>query len=176
VAPQPPAGKPDHLLSGVAMHRLAKPKDHPLWLVFAFILISLASPCLAAEYVSVSKDGANIRSGPDAKKELLWEVFKDFPLQVIKRQKEWIQIKDFEGDEGWIYANLVSSKEKRVIVKANSANLRSEPSKDAKAVATVKYGVVFTPLEKKGEWLKVKHEDGTSGWISKSLVWPPDTL
>ena len=144
------------------------------WLSLSLLLC--AAPSLAADYVSVNKDGANIRSAPDAKKEVLWEVFKDFPLQVTKREKEWVQVKDSEGDQGWIYANLVSSKEKRVIVKANTVNLRSEPSKDGKSVATVKYGVVFTPLEKKGEWLKVKHEDGTSGWISNALVWPPDIL
>lgn len=143
--------------------------------LLALSLLTLPVPAMAADYVSVSKDGANIRSGPDAKKDLLWEVFKDFPLQVVKRQKEWVQIKDFEGDQGWIFANLVS-KEKRVIVKATTANMRNEPKKDAPVVATVKYGVVFTPVEKKGEWLKVKHEDGTSGWIVKTLLWPPDIL
>lgn len=157
--------------------RLSQKKTLPaIWLVLSLFVLCLTAPCLAADYVSVNKDGANIRSAPDTKKDLLWEVFKDFPLQVVKRQKEWIQVKDFEGDQGWIYANLVSSKEKRVIVKANTANMRSEPNKEAKVVATVKYGVVFTPLEKKGEWLKVKHEDGTSGWISNTLVWPPDIL
>ena len=156
--------------------RLFKMTHQPtLRLALALLVLAIASPCLAADYVSVSRDGSNIRSGPDAKKDLLWEVYKDFPLQVIKRQKDWIQIKDFEGDQGWIYANLVN-KEKRVIVKANSANLRSEPKKESPAVATVKYGVIFIPLEKKGDWLKVKHEDGTSGWIAKSLVWPPDIL
>lgn len=156
--------------------RLSK-KDHLLTirLLLGLLVLSVALPVQAADYVSVNKDGANIRSGPDAKKELLWEVFKDFPLQVVQRQKEWLQIKDFEGDQGWIYANL-TSKDKRVIVKANSANLRGEPNKDAKVLATVKYGVVFTPLEKKGEWLKVKHEDGTSGWISNALIWPADIL
>jgi SH3-like domain-containing protein len=36
--------------------------------------------------------------------------------------------------------------------------------------------VVFTPLEKKGDWLKVRHPDGTNGWINKDLVWPSDPL
>lgn len=145
------------------------------WFLLCLLALTSAVPCLAAEYVSVNKDGANIRSGPDTNKDLLWEVYKDFPLEVIKRQKDWAQIKDFEGDQGWIYTNLIS-KEKRVIVKANSVNMRSEPSTDSKVVATVKYGVVFTPVEKKGTWLKVKHEDGSSGWISSSLVWPSDVL
>ena len=144
-------------------------------LIVALALLSLASPALGAEYVSVTKDGTNIRSGPDPKKEVLWEVFKEYPLQVVTRQKDWLQIKDFEGDKGWIFSNLVG-KDKRVIVKATTANLRSEPKKDATVLATVKYGVVFTPVEKKGEWLKVKHEDGTSGWIASALLWPNDIL
>lgn len=145
------------------------------WLLLAALVFAPPVAALAAEYVSVNKDGANIRKEPDPKKELLWEVYKEFPLQVIKRQKEWVQVKDFEGDQGWIYANLVS-KDKRVIVKANNANLRAEPKKDGKVVASVKYGVVFTPVEKKGEWLKVKHDDGTSGWIMNTLIWPSDIL
>ncbi len=157
------------------MHLSLQIKRPPSRFLLALSLLTLPVPAMAADYVSVSKDGANIRSGPDSKKDLLWEVFKDFPLQVVKRQKEWVQIKDFEGDQGWIFANLVS-KEKRVIVKATTANMRNEPKKDAPVVATVKYGVVFTPVEKKGEWLKVKHEDGTSGWIVKTLLWPPDIL
>lgn len=166
---------PADCLTEFTMPLTATPQPLAKRLLLALLVLALASPAVAAEYVSVNKDGVNVRSGPDTKKDLLWEVFKDFPLQVVKRQKEWVQIKDFEGDQGWIYANLIS-KAKRVIVKATSANMRSEPKKDASVVATVKYGVVFTPLEKKGEWLKVEHEDGTSGWIAATLVWPSDIL
>ncbi len=145
------------------------------WPLIILVLLAWTTPGQAVEYVSVTKDGANVRSAPDPKKDVLWEVFKDYPLQVVKRQKDWVQVKDFEGDEGWIYANLIN-KERHVIVKANNANLRFEPKKDGKLVAAVKYGVVFTPLEKKGEWLKVKHEAGTTGWILDSLIWPSDIL
>ena len=34
------------------------------WLTLAFPIIVGAVPCLAVEYVSVNKDGANIRSAP----------------------------------------------------------------------------------------------------------------
>ncbi len=138
---------------------------------FTITTLLLVTPALAAEYISVKKDGVNIRSGPSTNKEILWEVFKDFPLEIIKRQKDWIQAKDFEGDQGWIYATLVSKK-KRAIVKVNTANMRIGPAKNYELVATVKYGVVFTPLEKEGDWIKVKHEDGTTGWIFKKLLWP----
>ncbi len=139
--------------------------------IFATFLIMLSVSALAAEYITVSKDGVNIRSGPSTKKEILWEVFKDFPLQVIGRKNDWLQTKDFEGDKGWIFKNLVSKK-KRVIVKVNTANMRIGPNKNYELVATVKYGVVFTPLKKENGWIKVKHEDGTNGWIFSKLLWP----
>jgi SH3-like domain-containing protein len=140
--------------------------------IFTVLSILLFSaPSFGAEYVSVKKDGVNIRSGPDTNKEILWEVFKDFPLQVIKRKGKWAQTKDFEGDTGWIYSPLLK-KNKTAIVKVEVANMRVGPGKNYELVATVKYGVVFTPTDKEGEWIKVTHEDGTSGWIFKKLIWP----
>ena len=143
---------------------------------FFFTLIGamfflLASTATAEEYVSVLKNGANIRSGPDAKKEILWTVFKGFPLQVKERQGKWAQVVDFEGDKGWIFTDLLA-KEKTVIVKAATANLRVGAGKDYEIAAEVKHGVVFKPLETEGDWVKVKHADGTSGWILGRLLWP----
>jgi len=145
-------------------------------LLTALLLTALAFPSLAAnKYVTVKKDGVNIRSKPNTKSEILWEVFKDFPLQVINHKGDWLQTKDFEGDTGWIFKTL-AGKEKRVIVKVNTANMRTGPGKNYELVATVKYGVVFTPLKKESSWIKVKHEDGTTGWIYKDLLWPSDPL
>ncbi|HIJ78044.1 MAG: SH3 domain-containing protein [Desulfobulbaceae bacterium] len=135
------------------------------------IALAVTVSAFAAEYVSVKKDGVNIRSGPDTNQEILWEVFKNFPLQVISRQGKWAQVVDFEGDKGWVYSPLLAKK-KTLIVKVNSVNMRVGAGKDYEIMASVKYGVVFTPLEKEGEWVKVQHEDGTSGWIYDKLLWP----
>lgn len=136
-----------------------------------FFCLVAATRTMAAEYGSVAKDGVNLRSGPDTSQEVLWEVFKGFPLQILSRQGQWAQVVDFEGDKGWIYTPLLA-KEKTVIVKVNTANVRNGPGANHEMVATVKYGVVFQPLEKNGEWIKVRHEDGTTGWIFEKLLWP----
>lgn len=125
----------------------------------------------AAEYASISKDGVNLRSGPNTNKEILWEVFKGFPVKILSRQGEWAQVADFEGDKGWIYSPLLSNS-KTVIVKVDTANMRSGPGTNYEVVAKVKYGVVFVPSERRGEWVKVAHDDGTSGWLHTSLIWP----
>lgn len=135
----------------------------------AFFL--LASAAAAAEYGSVLKDGVNIRSGPDTKKEVLWTVSKGFPLQIISRKGKWAQVVDFEGDKGWIYTALFA-RQKTVIVKSDSINVRVGPGTDYEIEAEAKYGVVFTPVGTEGDWVKVKHEDGTTGWILGKLLWP----
>ncbi|MCB2182252.1 MAG: SH3 domain-containing protein [Desulfobulbaceae bacterium] len=137
-----------------------------------FILaLSFSAPTFAAEYVSVSKDGVNIRSKPSTSAEIYWEVFKDFPLKVLQRKDKWAKTQDFEGDTGWIYSPLLNKK-KTVIVKVKKANIRVGPGKNYEINASALYGVVFTPGKTDGEWQQITHSDGTKGWIHRSLIWP----
>lgn len=141
--------------------------------ITAMAIMLLAASAVAAEYVSILKDGVNIRSGPTTKDEVLWEVFQDFPLKVLKKNGQWTQTQDFEGDKGWVYSSLLSSK-KTVIVKVDTANMRVGPGTNYEVMATVKYGVVFSISKVDGDWIKVSHADGTKGWLYKDLVWPDD--
>lgn len=140
-------------------------------LLISVALFLFASTAIADEYVSVAKDGINIRSGPDTTNEILWTVFKGFPLQVTSTQGNWSQIVDFEGDKGWIASSLLS-KQKTLIVKVETANLRVGAGTDYEIVASVKQGVVFKSLTTEGDWVKVQHADGTTGWIASRLLWP----
>ncbi|MBU0676136.1 MAG: SH3 domain-containing protein [Proteobacteria bacterium] len=155
-------------------YQTAAIKQVALGVTVAIVLV-FAANALAAEYGSVRKDGVNIRSGPATDQEILWEVFQGFPLEILGRDGKWVQCRDFEADTGWIFDNLVSS-DKTVIVSKNMVNMRIGPGKDYETVATVKYGVIFTPVTKENDWIKVRHADGTEGWIHKSLLWPSDLL
>jgi SH3-like domain-containing protein len=142
-------------------------------LIFSIFTLCLIFPftSLAAEYVTVIKDGVNVRSQPSTKSEVFWEVFENFPLKVLERKGDWVKAEDFEGDTGWIYGPLLSKK-KKVIVKVKKANLRVGPGKNYEITATALYGVVFTPGRHDGKWVQVTHADGTKGWVHSSLIWP----
>ena len=135
------------------------------------ILVLLAGLCFAGEFASIIKDGVNIRSGPSTDDEVLWEVFKDYPVEILQRKGDWAQVRDFENDQGWVYNSLLADK-KTMIVKVETANMRSGPSTDGKVIATVKKGVVFTPLEQKGSWIKVQYKDDLTGWMYNTLLFP----
>lgn len=145
------------------------------WVVVFAAMFLLLPGVAAAEYASVQRDKVNIRSGPSTNNEILWEVFRGFPLKILERKGDWARIIDFEDDKGWIYAPLIDGT-KRVIVRVKLANLRVGPSTNYEVVATVRYGVVFEPLERRRDWIKVQHADGTVGWMSDSLLWPSDII
>lgn len=138
----------------------------------------IAKPVASSgEYVIAAKDGVNVLANPATDAEVRWEIFNRFPLMVKKRQGQWLQVGDFEGDTGWIHQSQVSG-EKSVIVCKKRINLRQEPNNEPgnPIIAVVRYGVVFTPIEKKGDWLKVRYDDNTEGWLTKDLVWPANPL
>jgi len=135
------------------------------------IVFFIAEIAVAGDFVSVMKDGVNIRSGPSTEDDVLWEVFKDYPVEILQRKGDWVQVRDFENDKGWIYASLLS-KETTIIVKVETANMRSGPTKDDKIIATVKKGVVFTPVEQKGNWIKVRYKKDLTGWMYNTLLFP----
>lgn len=154
-----------------AAKTVAKPRATP-------VVAPVVKPIAAADrYASVAKDGVFVRANPSSDAEMRWEIFARFPLQIKKRQGEWLQVSDFEGDTGWIHESLVTA-EKSVIVRKKKIQLREDPNNDPNnpIVANVKYGVIFTPVEKNGEWLKVSHVDKIEGWLNKDSVWPSDPL
>lgn len=124
----------------------------------------------AAEFVSVSKDGVNLRSGSTTDSTVLFELPAGYPLEVLERKGEWLNVRDYENDKGWIYANLTSSTP-YVIVKASKGNIRSGPGTEYDPTGKVVRDVILQKVEQKGDWLKIHHPQLT-GWIHKNLVWP----
>jgi curli biogenesis system outer membrane secretion channel CsgG len=59
---------------------------------------------------------------------------------------------------------------KIIYVKWPTVSLREGPGTDFKAIADVKKGAGLAVLEEKGQWFRVKLEDGKTGWIGKATV------
>ncbi|WP_417912687.1 SH3 domain-containing protein [Candidatus Electronema sp. TJ] len=133
-------------------------------------LLLAASAVSAAEFMSVVKDGVNLRSGPDASSEVFFQLPAGYPLQVIERKGDWINVSDYENDKGWVSASLVSITP-YVIVKAERGNIRSGAGPDQPQVGKVVRDVILKKLDQQGDWIKVSHPQLT-GWIHKQLVWP----
>lgn len=129
----------------------------------------------SAEMVSIKGEDINMRSGPGTNNSILYTLGSGMPLEVIKRSDDWMQIRDFEGEVGWVHQNTVSNTP-MVIIKANKnstaqINIRSGPGPKNKIIARALYGVVFRKIGEKDQWVEIEHEQGVKGWVDRSLLW-----
>lgn len=144
-------------------------------LLAALLLLSASAWSAHAEMMSISGNDINMRSGPGTNYQVLWTLGQGFPMEVLKRSGDWYRVRDFEGAIGWVHRSVVG-KTPHMIVKTNKnskkqINLRSGPGTNSRVVAKAHYGVVLKTLEQKKGWVKVQHEQGVTGWVSRNLVW-----
>jgi SH3-like domain-containing protein len=143
-----------------------------------YFLIALAAgtfaldmpQAVAQQMVSVSREEVNLRSGPGTRYPAEWVLSRGFPLKVVGRRGDWLQVLDFENDKGWILRTLTSGTAYH-IVKVKTANLRSQPTTSSRIVGRVSYGDALRTLERKSGWVKVQRDGGLQGWISRNLLW-----
>lgn len=120
--------------------------------------------------VSVAKEEVNLRAGAGTQHDALWVLAKGYPLQVTARKGQWLKVRDFENDTGWIFRPLVNQKPHH-IVKGAVVNLRSGPSIRSSIVGKATQGEVLRTLERRPQWVKVQQDGGLRGWVASRLLW-----
>ena len=142
------------------------------FLVAGLFGLLLSTSAVAADYLTVTSDNANVRTGAGANYPSSMELFQGYPLKVLNKVGEWYQVADFENDSGWIHKSVVKKCDTAIANSETSINMRNEPSTESPVVADVERGVVVTVLATKGKWTQVRHGSGTTGWIYSPLLWP----
>ncbi len=167
----------DHGFSGLSDEETVEPwhvrtamKIKSSWIFGIMVFLWLCGTAIAEQRVSVSGTEAKIRSGAGNNFDILWKSEKYFPLSVIKKVGEWYQIKDFQGDEGWVHQSQVANTPS-IITAKDKNSLRSEPKPEAKVLFTVGQGIPFKVIKRNNKWILVEHADGDKGWIHESTVW-----
>lgn len=138
--------------------------------VLAVLLMLFSVVAVSAQRMTVDVSTANIRSGPGTNYDVLWKVERHHPVEVIRKSGDWYYFRDFEGDKGWVYDDLIRKMDSVIVIK-DKCNVRSGPGTNHDIVFTVERGVPFKVLDRKGNWIHIQHADGDKGWIHKMLVW-----
>ena len=139
-------------------------------LLAAFSLFFYAQAALAQTMVSIDRNTVNMRASASTKATILFELGKGYPLEVISRKGNWLQVRDFENDKGWIYRPLVG-KTAHLVVKVDIANVRSSPNTNSRILGKVEYGELLRTLDRRSQWVRVQQENGSRGWVSRGLLW-----
>lgn len=131
---------------------------------------SLTSAAMALEMVSVKVNSLNMRSGPSTSTGVLWELKRGYPLEVLKKQRSWLQVRDFEGDTGWV-ARRLTGRTAYHIVKSRVANIRKGPGTRNSVIGKAEYGDLLRTRGKRSGWVQVETADGKTGWVARRLLW-----
>ncbi len=126
-----------------------------------------------ASALCVNVPEANLRKGPGTNFDISWEVFKYMPLQKIAQQGDWYQVRDVDGDEHWVYRQLVTDRMRCAVVKVDKVNVRTGPGTNhaASPLSPVEQYYSFKVLKTQGDWVRVEDEVFNEGWVYKPLLW-----
>ena len=138
--------------------------------IIAIIILTVSGVASAAERYAITGSLANVRSGPGTNHEVIYEAEKYYPVILLKKAGNWIQIEDYEGDIGWIHKSLITKMSTIITIKSK-CNIRSGPSIKHQVLFISEKGVPFKVIKRQDRWIHIQHSEGHKGWIHKSLVW-----
>jgi SH3-like domain-containing protein len=132
-------------------------------------LSALCFAAQAAEFVSVAEP-AILYDANSLKAKKLYVATRFLPLQQLVVLEAWVKARDSTGKVFWIEKRNLSSK-RHVVVTARTAMVRSSWSNSAPVefIAPRQLGLEW--LGNSGDWVKVRHRDGSAGYIKASEVW-----
>jgi SH3-like domain-containing protein len=147
--------------------------------VWVAILIIAPQYCFAKDalpiFMSLKSNRVLMRVGPGKIYPAIWEYrVKGLPLEVMgKHNNEWFQVRDADGEIGWIYARLLSST-KTGLVMYDDVLLHHNPDNNSPVIAKLRKNVIVVPQSCRATWcdVNVPYQKKTyKGWIRKQYLW-----
>ncbi len=122
-------------------------------------------------FVSLKSNKTNCRIGPTLTHPVkLTFLRKGLPVRVVAETLDhWRKIEDYDGDQCWVHATLISGKHTAIIIENDSA-IRAGLEIDARIRAKVEEGVLVSVRKCENQSCLVK-TGSIAGWISKSDIW-----
>lgn len=119
--------------------------------------------------VSLKNSTTNVRAGPGTQYPILW-VFKhkNWPVRVVSKYEYWYKIVDHEGEEGWVYKNLISGTH-TVIVSGGEPVTMYRSTEMQKPMMRLAENVVVE-LGGCNEYLCEVIYDRRKGWVDKGRL------
>ncbi|HQY27939.1 MAG TPA: SH3 domain-containing protein [Burkholderiaceae bacterium] len=124
-----------------------------------------------AQFREVSAAAAVLYDGPSERARKLFIVVRGTPLEVLSTLNQWVKVRDQSGDVLWMQRGDLG--EARHVVARALAAVRRAPQPNGELVVQVERGVLLEVVDASAPagWLRVRHRDGASGFVSAAEVW-----
>lgn len=138
----------------------------------ALFLLALicALPAAAADYRTV-ETATVLYDAPSQRGKKLFVIKRNTPVEQVVNLEGWAKVRDADGGMAWIEKKYLSN-QRTVIVTASRAEIRQKPEESAPLAFSAEQKVSLGYLETvPGGWVKVRHNDGQSGYVRATQVW-----
>lgn len=135
-------------------------------------LMLLASCAAAAfDFKTVGAHAVILYEAPSTRSGKLYVAPSGMPVEVMLSYGDWVKVRDATGDMAWTEAKNLSAR-RNVVVRVASAKIRSAPDDNAPLVMTAEKNVLLELVDPEaGNWVRVRHRDGISGYVKASDIW-----
>lgn len=129
-----------------------------------------ASQLPVPRFVSLATSEVNFRTGPGLRYPVRLVVRRNgLPVEVIREFDVWRQVRDADGDEGWVHKSMLSGR-RSVIVQGQVQTLLRRPETDARSVARLEPGVIARLDTCRADWCNIS-VGSYSGWLPRATLW-----
>ena len=133
--------------------------------------IAFAGYVAAADFRSVSENGAVFYDAPSRAAKPVYVVSRLYPVEVIVNLDAWVKVRDHTGKLSWIERKSLAEK-RMVIVTAAVATVRARADESAPVVFRAQENVALELAEPAAAgWVRVRHADGANGFVRADQVW-----
>ncbi len=138
-----------------------------------FVMLFIVKICIAGvlpRFVSLKSNEVNLRAGPSKNYPIKWVIKnKGEPVEVITEFEQWREIRDKDGDSGWVHEAMLSGN-RSVVVISDIAQSLYRDSEGSKKIAQINRGVRAKLLTCQNEWCYIS-VDKYKGWIARNVLW-----
>ena len=129
-----------------------------------------AAGAAASDYRSLAEP-AILYDAPSKQGKPLFVIQRYTPVETVVNIDRWVKVREPAGSLLWLERRQLSDK-RTVIITAARADIRQKPDAAAPLAFEASKDVVLELSDKPADgWVKVKHRDGTGGFIRVNQVW-----
>lgn len=121
-------------------------------------------------FVTLGADEVNMRTGPGQRYPIRLVIRKEgLPVEITREFDVWRQIRDVEGDEGWVHKSMLSGR-RAVVVRGKIQTLLKKPEPSSRPVVKLEPDVIAGLDTCVDSWCRLKVAS-YEGWIMRDALW-----
>lgn len=131
------------------------------------------SGLLIPRFVSLKSNRVNVRGGPSQDHSIAWVFLQQgLPVEIVAEFENWRQVRDSDGEEGWIFHSLLSAR-RTILVAPWSEDefliLRDRPDESGTPVVKLSPGILCDLDRCVDGWCQISIRQ-YEGWIKQELL------